>query len=88
MAKKKKKAAKKKKRRQSLTFRAIGINKTTPKIKGGFVALSWNGGGDFRLLEPKWLTYAVIDKFIQKLRDMHRNHPEWFEVPKFAQKLY
>jgi len=48
----------------------------------------FNGGGDVRKFEPKCLTYAVVDKLIQKLRDMHRNHPEWFEVPKFAERFY
>ncbi|MDZ4243766.1 MAG: hypothetical protein U1C57_01540 [Candidatus Doudnabacteria bacterium] len=35
------------------------------------------------MLEPiKRLKFKDIDKNIQELRKMHKEHPEWFEVPK------
>ncbi|OGJ01523.1 hypothetical protein A3G98_00285 [Candidatus Nomurabacteria bacterium RIFCSPLOWO2_12_FULL_37_8] len=41
------------------------------------------GGDDARNCEPKtWLKFDDLDKSIQKLRDIYKVHPEWFEVPK------
>ncbi len=40
-------------------------------------------GDDARNFEPKIrLTFGKLDKSIQKLRDIYKVHPEWFEVPK------
>lgn len=44
-----------------------------------------NGGGVPKF-EPKTafrrLTFWTLDPSIKKLRVMHKEHPEWFEVPK------
>jgi len=35
------------------------------------------------MLEPKGrLTFWTLDPIIKNLRRMHKEHPEWFEVPK------
>ena len=41
------------------------------------------GGDDVPKLEPKGrLNFWTLDKSIQKLRKMHKEHPEWFETPR------
>ncbi len=41
------------------------------------------GSDDWRNFEPKrGLTFSYLDKIIPKLRAMHKEHPEWFEIPK------
>ncbi len=41
------------------------------------------GGDDARNFEPRnGFTFGYLDKIIPKLRAMHKEHPEWFEVPK------
>ena len=41
------------------------------------------GGDDWRNFEPKYgLTFSYLDKIIPKLWAMHKEHPEWFDVPK------
>lgn len=41
------------------------------------------GGDDLRKFEPKRrLNLWILDTSIQKLRKMHKEHPEWFETPK------
>jgi hypothetical protein len=45
--------------------------------------LSSLGGNNARNFEPKTrLKFEDLDKSIQKLRDIYKIHPEWFEVPK------
>ena len=40
------------------------------------------GGDDARNFEPKVrLKFEDLDKSIQRLRDIYKVHPEWFEVP-------
>jgi len=40
-------------------------------------------GDDVPKLEPKGrLNLWILDTSIQKLRKMHKEHPEWFETPK------
>ncbi|MDP3697342.1 MAG: hypothetical protein Q8R55_04960, partial [Candidatus Taylorbacteria bacterium] len=40
-------------------------------------------GDDARNFEPRnGFTFGYLDKIIPKLRAMHKEHPEWFEVPK------
>ena len=40
-------------------------------------------GGDVPMFEPKrWFKFEDIDKSIQELRRIFKEHPEWFEVPK------
>jgi hypothetical protein len=40
-------------------------------------------GGDVPKLEPKRrFNFWILDTSIQKLRKMHKEHPEWFETPK------
>jgi len=43
------------------------------------------GGVDFRKLEP--FTTSIEPK-MRKLRKLYRKNPKWFEVPKFAIKVY
>ena len=46
-------------------------------------SMSFSGGHDLRNFEPKYgLTFSYLDKIIPKLRAMHKEHPEWFGVPK------
>lgn len=44
------------------------------------------GGDDVPKLEPKTayrrLTFWALDPIIKNLRHMHKEHLEWFEVPK------
>lgn len=48
--------------------------------------LSNSSGVDVPKLEPKTvyrrLTFWTLDPIIKNLRHMHKEHPEWFEVPK------
>ena len=54
---------------------AIGHPKLASRAK--------SGGDDARNFEPKTrLKFEDLDKSIQKLRDIYKVHPEWFEVPK------
>jgi len=43
-------------------------------------------GEDVPMFEPKTayrrLTFWSLDPIIKNLRHMHKEHPEWFEVPK------
>ncbi len=42
-----------------------------------------SGGDDAQNFEPKLrLKFEDLDKSIQKLRAIYKEHPEWFEVPK------
>jgi hypothetical protein len=43
------------------------------------------GGVDFRKLEP--FTTSIEPK-INELRKLYRKNPRWFQVPKFAVKVY
>ena len=55
------------------------------KIKNikGFLDIWVFGGDDARNFEPTVrLKFEDLDKSIQKLRDIYKIHPEWFEVPK------
>lgn len=49
------------------------------------VLTSLISGDDARNFEPKVrLKFENLDKSIQKLRAIYKEHPEWFEVPKPA----
>jgi len=46
-------------------------------------------GDDVPKFEPvKLFNIRNINPIIQKLRKIYRQNPEWFDIPKFAQKIY
>ena len=60
----------------------------SPLTRGhsGLPILTCHCGGDVPKLEPKTayrrLTFWTLDLIIKNLRHMHKEHTEWFEVPK------